>query len=232
MDLLIKQGLKFDAIITDPPYGTTACNWDSIIPFDKMWTNLKKLRNNNTPIILFGNEPFSSNLRISNIKEFKYDWIWQKSKCGSAFTAKYRPLQKHETVSVFGKGKIVYNPQLEDGKPYYRKRGVNNGDKTNNHKLGVVSESETINSGFRYPSTVQYFQQKWRRQDQVHPTQKPLELMEYIINTYTNEGDTILDFTCGSGTTLKAAKNLNRKCIGIELEEKYCEITKQRLLNN
>ena len=220
---------SIDCIICDLPYGTTKCSWDVVIPFEEMWKELKRLRKDETPIILFGVEPFASYLRISNIKEFKYDWVWKKSKSGSAFTAKYRPVNKHEMICVFGKGKITYNPQMEVGEPYSRRHKVS-GDNTNNHGIGFNrKEIITINEGFRYPITVQEFQQKWRRQDQVHPTQKPVELLEYLVKTYSNEGDTILDFTMGSGTTGVACQNTNRKFIGIEREEKYFKIAKERL---
>ena len=220
---------SIDLVLTDPPYGTTACKWDTVIPLEPMWKELKRLVKQGGGILLFGTEPFSSHLRLSNLPWFKYDWIWEKSKCGSAFTSKYRPQNKHEIVSVFGKGRINYYPQMEEGEPYKRTRKANKGDRPNNHNLGVTSESETVNTGYRYPSTVQYFQQKWRRQDQVHPTQKPVELMEYLIKTYTNEGMTTLDFAMGSGTTGVAAKNLNRNFIGIELDETYFNIAKQRI---
>ena len=218
-----------DLVLTDPPYGTTACKWDSVIPLEPMWKELKRIIKKNGAIVLFGTEPFSSQLRLSNLDWFKYDWIWEKSKCGSAFTSKYRPQSKHEIVSVFGKGRVNYYPQMEDGEPYKRTRKVNNGDKPNNHKLGVTSESETVNTGYRYPSTVQFFQQKWRRQDQIHPTQKPVALMEYLIKTYSNEGDVVLDFCAGSGTTGVAAKNLNRNFIGIEMDEGYFKRASSRI---
>lgn len=218
-----------DLVLTDPPYGTTACKWDSVIPLEPMWKELKRIIKKNGAIVLFGAEPFSSQLRLSNLDWFKYDWIWEKSKCGSAFTSKYRPQSKHEIISVFGKGRVNYYPQMEEGEPYKRTRKVNNGDKPNNHKLGVTSESETVNTGYRYPSTVQFFQQRWRRQDQVHPTQKPVALMEYLIKTYSNEGDVVLDFCAGSGTTGVAAKNLNRDFIGIEMDEGYFKVAKERI---
>ena len=218
-----------DLVLTDPPYGTTACKWDSVIPLEPMWKELKRITKPNSAIVLFGTEPFSSQLRLSNLDWFKYDWIWEKSKCGSAFTSKYRPQSKHEIISVFGKGRVNYYPQMEEGEPYKRTRKVNNGDKPNNHKLGVTSESETVNTGYRYPSTVQFFQQRWRRQDQVHPTQKPVALMEYLIKTYSNEGDSVLDFCAGSGTTGVAAKNLNRNFIGIEMDEGYFKIAQERI---
>ena len=232
MDGLIADDVKVDAIITDPPYGTTACKWDSVIPFEEMWKRLKALRYDNTPVVLFGSEPFSSSLRMSNIKEYKYDWIWKKSKSGSAFTAKYRPVNKHENISVFGKGAIKYNPQLTENKPYSRKHKINKTN-INNHKIGFSEKNITlINDGFRYPITVIEFQQKWRRQDQLHPTQKPLALMEYLVKTYTNEGDTVLDFTMGSGTTGVACKNLNRNFIGIELDLNYYMIAQERINKN
>lgn len=228
MNELIKQDIKFDAIISDIPYGTTTCKWDSIIPFNNMWDRIHKLTSINTPIVLFGSQPFTSELIHSNIKEFKHEWIWHKSRSGSAITAKYRPIKIHEDILVFCRKTPVYNPQMTKGEPYYRKSSNN---KKNDHKLGVNANMETKNNGTRYPITIQYFKQNWSKQQQIHPTQKPVELMEYLINTYTNENDLILDFTCGSGTTLVAAKKLKRKCIGIELEETYCEITKTRLLN-
>ena len=160
---------------------------------------------------------------------YKYDWIWHKSKCGSAFTSKYRPQQKHEVILVFGKGRVNYYPIMREGTPYYRKRKANNGTKPNNHKLGVISESETINNGFRYPETVIFFQQKWRRQDQYHPTQKPVALLEYLIKTYTNEGKAVLDNCMGSGSTGVACVNTNRNFIGIELDENYFNIAKERI---
>ena len=229
---LIKQGMQFDAIICDPPYGTTPAECDTIIPFDKMWDNLKMLRKSSSPIVLFGNEPFSSHLRLSNEKEFKYDWVWEKSKAGSAITAKYRPLQKHEMISVFGAngGRVNYYPQKFQGEPYKRVHRASMADKANNHKVGLNSKDFVHESdGMRHPSTVQSFPQKWRKQDQVHPHQKPVELMEFLIKSYTLEGDLILDFSCGSGSTLVACKNLNRSCIGIEKNNSYFKVTCKRL---
>lgn len=218
-----------DMILCDLPYGTTACKWDIIIPFDKLWEQYKRIIKKDTAIVLFGTEPFSSHLRLSNLKMFKYDWVWQKSKSGSAFTAKYRPVCKHEMVSVFGFGKIKYNPQLIKGTPYNRVHNITNCD-INNHNIGFNRKKvETHNSGFRYPITVQSFRQKWRRQDQLHPTQKPIALCEYLIKTYTNEGDLVLDNCAGSGSTLVAAKNLNRQFIGIEKEKEYYNICLERL---
>ena len=227
MDELIAKGVVVDAIITDPPYGTTACKWDSVIPFPEMWERLNKLIKPNGAIVLFGSEPFSSALRMSNIKNYKYDWVWKKSKCGSPFTAKYKPLTKHENISIFEKkgNKTTYNPQMLEGKPYKRKWTPN---KTNNMKYGIKGV-ETDNKGTRHPDCILEFQQKWRRQDQVHPTQKPVALMEYLIKTYTNENELVLDFTMGSGSTGVACVNTNRNFIGIELDETYFNIAKERI---
>jgi len=227
MDMLIEQGVKVDAIIADIPYGTTACKWDSVIPFNEMWERLNKLIKPNGAIVLFGSEPFSSTLRMSNIKNYKYELIWKKSKCGSSFTAKYKPLTKHENISIFEKQgkKTTYNPQMLIGKPYKRKWTPN---KVNNMKYGIKGV-KVDNNGTRHPDCILDFPQQWRRQDQIHPTQKPVPLMEYLIKTYTNEGETVLDFTMGSGTTGVACKRLNRNFIGIELDEKYFNISKQRI---
>jgi site-specific DNA-methyltransferase (adenine-specific) len=218
-----------DMILCDLPYGTTACKWDTIIPLEPLWEQYKRVIKQNGAIILTGVQPFTSALIMSNPKMFKHEWIWHKSKCGSAFTSKYRPQQKHENVLVFGSGKTTYNPQMVAGKPYYRKRKGNDGSKPNNHNLGVTSDSETINTGFRYPETVQFFQQKWRRQDQIHPTQKPIELMEYLIRTYSNEDEIVLDNCSGSGTTGIAAINTNRKFILIEQDENYFDLSSKRI---
>jgi len=220
---------SIDMILCDLPYGTTACKWDVVIPLESLWEQYKRIMKADCAIALFGTGLFAYKLALSNEKMYKYEIIWSKSKSGSSFTAKYRPVAKHENILIFGKGKIKYNPQLLKGEPYYRKRKANNGNKPNNHQLGVVSESETINDGFRYPSTVQFFQQKWRRQDQLHPTQKPVSLFEYLIRTYTNEGDIVLDNCSGSGTTAIAAINTNRNYICMEKDQKYYDLSIKRV---
>lgn len=226
MDKLIEQGVKVDAIITDPPYGTTACKWDSVIPFDEMWGRIDKLVKKKTPIILFGSQPFTSELIHSNIKNFKHEWIWEKSRSGSAITAKYRPVKIHEDIVVFCKGSPYYYPIMEEGEPYSRKSKYNN---ENNHKYGISSNVETVNKGTRYPKTIKYVKQNWSKQQQLHPTQKPVELMEYLIESYTKPGDLILDFTMGSGSTGVACVNTNRNFIGIELDENYFKIAEKRI---
>ncbi len=212
---------SIDFICCDLPYGSTKNYWDIIIPFEQLWLEYTRIIKSNGAIALFGTGLFAHKLALSNEKMYKYDIVWHKSKSGSSFTAKYRPIQKHENILIFGKGKVIYNPQLEKGEPYYRKRKANKGDKPNNHNLGVVSVSETVNDGFRYPSTVQYFQQKWRRQDQLHSTQKPVELIEWLIKSYSNEKDIVLDNTFGSGTCAIACINTNRNFIGIEKDKKH-----------
>lgn len=232
MEEFIKNGRLFHAIIADIPFGTTPVECDKPLPFPMMWACLKKLRKEATPIVLFSNEPFGSHLRLSNEKEFKYDWVWEKSKAGSAITAKFRPLQKHEMISVFGPngGRVNYYPQKFQGEPYKRVHKASMADKANNHKVGLnKSDFVHVSDGMRHPSTVQSFPQKWRKQDQVHPHQKPVELMEFLIKSYTQEGDWVLDFTAGSFTTGVACRNTNRNFVGIELREDYYKIGCGRL---
>lgn len=219
MDGLIADGVKVDAIITDPPYGTTACKWDSVIPFEEMWKRLKALRYDNTPVVLFGSEPFSSALRMSNIKEYKYDWVWEKEQGANFMLVKYQPYKVHEIISVFYNHR--YNPQMTKGKPYVSGKGFS-GDITGN-----VIKIQNKNIGIRYPKSIQKFNTD--KKTSTHPTQKPVALMEYLVKTYTNEGDTVLDFTMGSGTTGKACKNLNRNFIGIELDLNYYMIAQERI---
>jgi site-specific DNA-methyltransferase (adenine-specific) len=235
MDKLIKEGIIVDAIITDPPYGTTACKWDSIIPFDEMWPRLNKLIKPNGAIVLFGSEPFSSTLRMSNIKNYKYDWIWKKSKGSNFPHAPNMPLKTVENISVFSIGKIGHLSQLKQRRMCYFPQGIKPGttvvkQNKNTSELKYHRESQTNHTtGYKcknenYPNVILEF----KSENKLHPTQKPVPLMEYLIKTYTNEGETVLDFTMGSGTTMLACKNLNRNGIGIELDEKYYEIAKER----
>lgn len=236
MDKLIEQGIKVDAIITDPPYGTSACKWDSVIPFDEMWKRINNLIKKNGVISLFGSEPFSSYLRMSNISDYKYDWVWQKDRGSNFMNYKYAPSKNYELISIFSKGamsyvrngeNIKYNPQMTTGKPYEQKQG-RGGDAVVRAGSRTGKEITTVNNGERYPNAIQRFSSD----KGLHPTQKPIALMEYLIKTYTNENETVLDFTMGSGTTGVACKNLNRNFIGIELEEKYCEIARNRIENH
>ena len=232
MDKLIEKGIKVDAIITDPPFGITACKWDSVIPFEDMWERLNKLIKTNGAIALFGSEPFSSSLRMSNIKNYKYDWIWKKPRGTGHLNAKRQPMRDAEIISIFYKKQCLYNPQLSKGAPYTAKKGgtksvtVGKGHTTYGKFMQGESHRKD-NSGFRYPKQIIEFGVVER--GTVHPTQKPVALIEYLIKTYTNENETVLDFTMGSGTTGVACKNLNRNFIGIELDEKYFKIAKERI---
>lgn len=216
---------SIDMICCDLPYGTTSCKWDIVIPLDKLWEQYERIIKDDGAIVLFGTQPFTSILINSNLKLFKYEVIWGKSKCGSPLTAKYRILSKHENILIFGKGRIKYNPQMEKGEPYKRKWTPN---KNNNHNFGIKGVS-TDNKGTRYPTSILNFPQKWRRQDQVHPTQKPIELYEYLIRTFSNEGDIILDNSAGSGGVGVACNNVNRNYILIEKEYNYCLIADKRV---
>ena len=229
MKNLIDDGIKVDMILCDLPYGATACKWDKIIPFEALWECYKAIIKLGGAIVLFGTQPFTSYLIMSNPRMFKYEIIWHKSKSGSGFTAKYRPISKHENILIFGNGRIKYNPQMITGEPYRRIHRVSECD-INNHKIGFnLKEIISENTGTRYPGSIQFFQQKWRRQDQLHPTQKPVELFEWLIKSYTNEGDLVLDNCMGSGTAGVACKNLNRGFIGIESDKKYYQISKDRI---
>ena len=305
---LIKQGIKVDAIITDPPYGTTTCKWDNVIPFDEMWEQLNRIIKPNGAIVLFGSEPFSSALRMSNIKNYKYDWIWDKVSVVGFANAKKMPLYNIEKISVFYKKLPTYNPQdlikieakeklngkthkvktekgesainggrfkdsytqeytnypkqiltfarekgfhptqkplkvhelihIFNSKIYYPQKtkgkmrskmtggmGTNSVDTIQNS----TSFQEEYKNDDYYPKTIQEFSTAGMRAGRLHPTQKPVALMEYLIKTYTNENETVLDFTMGSGTTGVACKNLNRKFIGVELDENYFNIAKDRI---
>ncbi|AUR86518.1 DNA methylase [Vibrio phage 1.086.O._10N.222.51.F8] len=221
-----------DAIICDPPYGTTACKWDSIIPLEPMWEQLKRIIKPNGAIVMTASQPFTTTLIASNMKMFKYEWIWQKSH-GAFATAKIQPLKRHENVCVFGEGALTYNRQMTQSEDNRDRRTEGfRADASNN----FVSDTTKINS-LNYADD--YDPKKTNPKSVLtisserglHPTQKPVALMEYLIKTYTNEGETVLDFTMGSGTTGVAAKNLNRNFIGIELDEGYFNIAKERIEN-
>lgn len=233
MDYLINKNIKVDAIITDPPYSVTKFSWDVIIPFDKMWERINKLIKDNGAIVLFGNEPFSSNLRKSNEKLYKYDWKWIKTQVTGFQNAKYQPLRCYEDIMVFSKGGAV--PQSSNPMVYYpqglisvnlqvRKNNITylGGKHDKKYKQSMIQEYAN------YPRNIIQFP---RETNLFHPTQKPMNLMEYLISTYTKVGDLVLDFTSGSGSTLLSCEVLNRKWIGIEITDKYCEIIKERIKN-
>ena len=223
MDQLIEQGITVDMILTDPPYGITACKWDNIIPFDELWLRLNSLIKDNGAIALFGNMPFTANLTSSNIKAYKHHWIWKKNRGTGFQAAKYRPMIQHEDIIVFSKNgkRVNYNPQkikLDKSVKY------SYSSKTEHFKGLTKTGTYIVDS--KYPTNIIEFDKVSKP---IHPTQKPVALLEYLIKTYTNEGDVVLDFTMGSGSTGVACMNTNRKFIGIELEEKYYNIAKQRI---
>ena len=222
MDKLIKEGVKVNMVLTDPPYGTTQNKWDSIIPLMPMWEKLELLTNENSVILLFSSQPYTTILNNSNAKYLKYEWVWIKNNSTGFQLANKRPLKKHELISVFYKKQPTYNPQglIECNKP--NKRG-SMGD-----NWGEMSSNYYIQKYTNYPTSILEFPYDKKR---YHPTQKPVALLEYLIKTYTNEGDLVLDFTMGSGSTGVACLNTNRKFIGIELDEKYFNIAKDRLEN-
>ena len=225
MDKLIKEGVKVDCILTDPPYGTTACKWDTVIPFDEMWERLNNLIKPNGAIVLFGSEPFSSALRMSNIKNYKYDWVWNKKLAGNGILAKRQPLKIHEIVSVFNSK--VYYPQMTKGK---MRRKLTNNPKISeiNNGDGIKCAKETYNDEY-YPISIQKFTLANLRKGRLHPTQKPTDLLEYLIKTYTKENEVVLDFTMGSGSTGVACAKTGRKFIGIELDNNYFNIASKRI---
>ena len=216
---------SIDHILTDIPYGTTACKWDNIIPFEPMWKELKRIIKDNGCIALFGSEPFSSNLRTSNIKWFKYDWVWRKNNSANFQLVNYQPLKIHELISIFSNKKHNYYPQ---------DLIHCNIMQSNKNKAGSLKHlgSEKLRSHYKqkftnYPKSIL----EYKRTSKFHTTQKPVDLLEYLIKTYTNEKDTVLDFTMGSGSTGIACQNTNRKFIGIEKDKTYFEIAKKRLAN-
>ena len=214
-----------DMVLTDPPYGTTACKWDAVIDLERMWVELKRIVKPNGAIVMTASQPFTSRLVMSNIEAFKYAAVWDKVNSGSGLHAKVQPLRSHEDVLVFGYGRLSYNPQMEPAKARTDKaRRIPNGEAFS----GKSAERVYSNGGLKYPKTVWRFSNANQRGKQ-HPTQKPVALMEYLIKTYTNEGETVLDFAAGSGTTGVACVNTGRKFIGIELDADYFAIAEQRI---
>lgn len=221
---------SIDCIICDLPYGTTSCNWDIIIPFDKMWEQIKRVAKQQAAALLFGQEPFSSYLRLSNIKDYKYDIYWEKERLTNINQVKRRVGKTIECISVFYGKQCTYNPQMLDYDGPKRTNKVKNG------KLGKLTDEkqhavfEYNDTGKRYPTQIWKYKRDMLKSN-LHPTQKPLALIENLILTFSNEGDTVLDSCMGSGTTGVGCKHLNRSFIGIELDEKYFELAKKRIGN-
>jgi site-specific DNA-methyltransferase (adenine-specific) len=218
------EAQSVDSIVCDPPYGTTACKWDSVIPFEPMWDAIKHVLKPKGAVVLFGSQPFTSALVMSNVEWFKYCWVWDKvNMFTNQMASAFRPMTQHEDIVVFASGKTVYNPQKRRGKPYSAKR---------KGKIDVysISPRNGINvDGLMSPGTVISLKGRLPNEQGIHPTQKPVALLEYLIRTYTNEGDTVLDFTMGSGTTGVAAMHTGRKFIGVEMEADYFRIAQQRI---
>lgn len=235
MDELIEEGVLVDAIITDPPYGTTTCKWDSVIPFDEMWLRLNKLIKPNGAIVFTACNPFTSALIMSNPKEFRYTLVYEKTTPTGHLNAKKMPLRCHEDIIIFYKKLPTYNPQKTKGHIRKVSSAKSRGKSIDRNNLkdkvynNEIKEKVTdYDSTERFPRSVLKFTTD-KQKSTLHPTQKPVALMEYLIKTYTNENDLVLDFTMGSGTTGVACKNLNRSFVGIEMDEKYFNIAKERI---
>jgi site-specific DNA-methyltransferase (adenine-specific) len=224
-----------DMVCVDPPYGTTSIKWDNVLDFDLMWKELDRIVKRNGNIIVFGSQPFSSLVICSNMKSFRYELVWNKNKCGSPGLAKKRPQKVHENIMVFqrdSKG-ATYNPIMEKGEAYTRKskNPEGYGPWGNNHGYGFgnTKTMEKSNSGTRYPKSILHASRNFSAQQTVHPTQKPTNLLNWLIMTYSNEGDTVMDFTMGSGSCGVSAKLTGRKFIGIELEKEYYDVAVKRI---
>ena len=217
------QDNSVDMILTDLPYGTTACKWDTVLDLEKLWGGYNRILKDNGAVVLNAQQPFTTTLASSNIKNFRYEWIWEKPQGTNPLNAKIMPLKSHENVLVFYQKKPTYNPQMWMSTPY-------SGFKSNDKKIGEVygslnSEHRDNPTGERYPKSIL----KFKQEKGLHPTQKPVEMMEYFIKTYTNETEIVLDSTMGSGTTGVACVNTNRNFIGIELDDAYFKTAKNRI---
>lgn len=219
LEIMLLLDLVFDAIIADLPYGTTACSWDTIIPFEPLWENYKRLVKGNGAVVLFGSQPFTSKLVMSNLEWFKYEWIWEKEQGTNFLDAWRKPYKTHENLIVFCENSPNYNPQFTKGQPYI------NGIHRESQVYNSFNDKRALKTHGRLPRSVQ----KFNREVGLHSTQKPIALLSYLIRTYTDPGEIILDNTMGSGTTLVAAQREGRRAVGIELDEDYCKIAIDRL---
>jgi site-specific DNA-methyltransferase (adenine-specific) len=215
-------GGSVDMILCDLPYGTTACKWDSVIPFDRLWEQYKRIAKKNAAIVLTASQPFTSALVVSNTKDFKYQWVWQKSRFANQMLAKKQPLKIHEDVVVFCAGKTPY---IAQGLTEINKT-TKQGSRMSDNNGGGVRNTSYVQTHTNYPRSIIQFASEGKP---VHSTQKPVALMEYLIRTYTNEGDTVLDNCMGSGTTGVACVNTGRKFIGIEMDSGYFDIALKRI---
>lgn len=222
---------KVDLILCDPPYGTTLMRWDSVIDFPSLWVEYRRVLSPTGCVVLFGSQPFTSALVMSNPAWFKYALVWDKNKCGSPGLANIRPMKVHEDILVFAPGKTTYNPQMEEGEPYARKSKNPEGyvGRVNNHKYGMKPRTEFTNTGTRFPKSILRVSRDFSAQQQVHPTQKPVPLMEWLVRTYSNAGEVVLDNCMGSGSTGVAAVMHGRRFIGIENDPSYFDVARKRL---
>lgn len=214
---------SIDMILCDLPYGTTKCKWDTIIPFEPLWKQYNRIIKENGAIVLFGQEPFSSFLRISNINSYKYDWIWDKKIPSGMCNAKIQPMRQSENISIFINGKSFYNPQMEERKKPIKSGGMKDSLSGGTKGLSKIQKKYTQ----KFPTTILKYDKV--RRFSLHPTQKPVELCEYLIKTYTNEGDLVLDNCMGSGTTAIACMNTNRNYIGFEKDTNYFNVCVNRI---
>lgn len=221
--LYAEFGTFVDCWINDPPYGTTANSWDVVIPFDDYWSMFSDISHRSAPAIVFGSQPFTSGLVVSALDWHRYTLVWDKNKCGSPGLAKYRPMKVHEDIAVFSVDTHPYYPQMEEGEPY--KRSQTNRPKLNNHKYGLRA-MDIDNKGTRYPTSILRYPRNFSAQQQVHPTQKPTNLLDWLIQSYTKEGDILLDITAGSCSLGLSAYMLDTPCICIEKDPKYFQIGK------
>lgn len=235
MDELIKQGIKVDMVLTDVPYGTTSCAWDSVIPFVPMWDRINKINKNNGAICLFSSQPFTTDLINSNRQDYKYELVWCKNNSTGSLLAKKRPMKAHENIEVFYKEQPTYNPQMVERSEKELKRLSKESVKTQGTEIQAFGgkSSNRSDNKFKMPNSQLFFNCVFNRSKEKtkHPTQKPVDLLEWFIKTYTNEGDTVLDFTMGSGSTGVACMNTGRKFIGIEINPTYCDISLDRILH-
>lgn len=229
--MAILESESVDLVLADPPYGTTSCKWDSIIPLEPMWAELKRITKERAAVVLTASQPFTTTLISSNMEMFKYCWVWHKNLGSGVGAAKYRPMSYHEDIVVFGAGRILYNPQSQkrvskESEKRIQTPVTSGADKSSHQKMRRITKQYGKLKG---PETVLSIKGVPNAKGKFHPTQKPVALMEYLIKTYTNEGDMVLDFTMGSGTTGVACKRLDRSFIGIEKDEKYFQIAKERI---
>tara|TARA_B100000212_G_C27280206_1_gene492742 strand:+ start:31 stop:765 length:735 start_codon:yes stop_codon:yes gene_type:complete len=224
------QDNSIDMILCDLPYGTTACKWDTVINFDLLWEQYRRIIKDRAAIVFFGSQPFTSNLVMSNPKWFRYEWIWQKEKGANFGNVKYHPLKYHENIIVFSKKAHKYKPQMEKREEKNKRK---NKPRLTNVRVQFgkpfIAYTKTSNLDFKYPSSIQKYTSVRKA---IHPTQKPILLLEYLLKTYTDENDLVLDNCMGSGSTGIAAKNLKRSFIGIEKDETYYKIAKERIENH